>query len=815
MKISNLARFFALGFLAALLLAGCSNPITGLSPASGEPPAELRADPLAEPFTVDIRIGTGSSARTVAGPSSDRIKAGLRNFIQLIVVDDQGNLAALVEDRRENAGDADWTLAIESLDFRKTYSFLLLMGYWKHNGNYVYDDTEKPTLLAAGYKEQIVEQGGTITMEMWPVVVDTEFTTANSGVPAGSRTTAPVVTNGKPGAVSLLPVDWGVTWTVKRGGTSGNGFENLIKAQQAVDEDAGEDLLVKSKQTILKAGSRQTAPVTTNTATGNGITAALGSYTSGITNIGVRGSVQFKLEYVPFNLTDGRVWAGYNGESKFNLDGKTPPVWIIRNGVNDEAQDSATDFTNFGKEGNAAANGNGAVAFVVAADEGDPQNPKAGDLVIKDAAFVGPSNLTTAAIKFTTEGYAGQAAAYYAVVAGGTAAPEYSAYTTGLGSFAAGTDHQGTVTLGTANGNYDVYVVLFKDGKVSAPVKLNTAGRATGVQLNKSSLVLGIGKQETLIATVLPAETANKTVRWSTGASGVATVSNGTVRGISAGKTTITVTTEDGGHTAACEVTVLPANMVFVAGGTFLMGSPENEPERDSRETQHLVTLSSFYISKYELSQEEYRLYDPDHVNYFNGDNLPVELVSWYDAVKYCNWLSEQAGLTPVYKIKDENITNGENVTWDTSANGYRLPTEAEWEYACRAGTTTAFNTGDNITTDQANYKGDAPYNGNGAGIIRGTTVAVDSFAPNAWGLYNMHGNLWEWCWDRYVIDYYYNKPAAVTNPVGPDTGAGLLRGGALSADGRALRSATRGFDGQAGKQYNTGFRLVCGALPQ
>jgi formylglycine-generating enzyme required for sulfatase activity len=144
-------------------------------------------------------------------------------------------------------------------------------------------------------------------------------------------------------------------------------------------------------------------------------------------------------------------------------------------------------------------------------------------------------------------------------------------------------------------------------------------------------------------------------------------------------------------------------------------------------------------------------------------------------------------GLAPAYRI------NGTDVRWDRAANGYRLPTEAEWEYACRAGTTTAYNTGDTITTDQANY------NSNG-------TTAVGSYAPNPWGLYDMHGNVWEWCWDWYE-DY---TGAAQTDPAGPSAGGDrVLRGGSWGIIGGVIRSADRVDLIPSGRVIYAGFRPV------
>jgi len=245
----------------------------------------------------------------------------------------------------------------------------------------------------------------------------------------------------------------------------------------------------------------------------------------------------------------------------------------------------------------------------------------------------------------------------------------------------------------------------------------------------------------------------------------------------------------------------VPDNFIRINGGTFTMGSPANEPERDKNEgPQHHVTVSSFYMGKYEVTQKEYQEIMETNPSNFRGDNLPVERVSWYDAIEYCNKRSVKEGLTPVY------TRDGIHVTWNRNANGYRLPTEAEWEYACRAGTTTPFSTGNNITTSQANYNGNFPYNSNAKGEYWRKTTLVGSFEPNAWGLYDMHGNVFEWCWDRY--GNYASEPQ--TDPVGEAAGDyRVRRGGSWYNDASCMRSAYRDYSIPLSRNYFIGFRLV------
>jgi formylglycine-generating enzyme required for sulfatase activity len=243
---------------------------------------------------------------------------------------------------------------------------------------------------------------------------------------------------------------------------------------------------------------------------------------------------------------------------------------------------------------------------------------------------------------------------------------------------------------------------------------------------------------------------------------------------------------------------------VFIRGGTFTMGSPASEPERGTDETQHRVTVGDLYIAKSPVTQREWTAFMGNNPSEFKGDNLPVENVTWFDTVRFCNARSTREGLTPAYTI------SGETVAWNRSANGYRLPTEAEWEYACRAGTTTPFNIGNNITDKEANCYNNYGYNNNSSGRVTGgyigRTTLVNGYQANGWGLFDMHGNVADWCWDWYG-EY---STVAQTNPTGPATGTlRVNRGGGWNDFPKHIRSAYRAATPPGNGSFNLGFRLA------
>lgn len=235
--------------------------------------------------------------------------------------------------------------------------------------------------------------------------------------------------------------------------------------------------------------------------------------------------------------------------------------------------------------------------------------------------------------------------------------------------------------------------------------------------------------------------------------------------------------------------------LVMIPGGQFQMGSPDGKGY-DYERPQHLVAVQSFWMGKYPVTQAQWKAVavfpkverdlDPDPSN-FKGDNRPVEQVTWYDAIEFCQRLSKKTGCK------------------------YRLPSESEWEYGCRAGTTTPFHFGETITTDLANYDGNYTYNGGPKGEYRQETNSVDHFGiGNDFGLCDMHGNVLEWCQDHWHGSYKGSPTAGSPWLSENERVSRVLRGGSWDGSPRYCRSASRLGSVPDNRDFTFGFRVVC-----
>jgi formylglycine-generating enzyme required for sulfatase activity len=244
-------------------------------------------------------------------------------------------------------------------------------------------------------------------------------------------------------------------------------------------------------------------------------------------------------------------------------------------------------------------------------------------------------------------------------------------------------------------------------------------------------------------------------------------------------------------------------DMMLIPGGMFSMGSPETEKDRSPFESpQHRVTVQAFCMGKYPITQAQWQaVADQNSVlkpnpSEFTGDDLPVENISWNDATEFCAALSELTG------------------------REYRLPTEAEWEYACRAKTTTPFHFGETITTDLANYNGmdyedskwPGSYGDGPKGTHRRETTIASAFPPNVFGLHDMHGNVWEWCQDNWHSDYIGAPIDGSSWANKSNNDSHLLRSGSWTNDPQFCRSAFRGYRNSEARDKDVGVRVVCEA---
>lgn len=266
-------------------------------------------------------------------------------------------------------------------------------------------------------------------------------------------------------------------------------------------------------------------------------------------------------------------------------------------------------------------------------------------------------------------------------------------------------------------------------------------------------------------------------------------------------------------------------DMFLVPGASFMMGSPESEEERSPDEILHQVKVSSFLLGRYPVSQGLWRAVMGTEPFAFEGsDLLPAERTSWYDAIEFCNRLSLLEGLRPCYAY---GLLGTDTAAWpagwkdsphdailcDWKAEGYRLPTESEWELACRSGSSGPTPYGRVLTTEWANFSGLHQYGTDARGGFLGRTTAPGSYPPSPAGFYDIVGNVWQWCWDWYgkYPEGPLDDPRGGAFPAGPEAGSARrsLRGGSWQNYGSCLRSAYRMADDPRSRVDHYGFRLA------
>lgn len=257
--------------------------------------------------------------------------------------------------------------------------------------------------------------------------------------------------------------------------------------------------------------------------------------------------------------------------------------------------------------------------------------------------------------------------------------------------------------------------------------------------------------------------------------------------------------------------TIRSLDMIKIPSGSFTMGSPKSETrsDKDERPLHKVKIAKSFFMGKYEVTQKQYKMIMGVNPSKFLGDSLPVDSVSWVDIQKFMINLNQRVGCS-----KPDTLRLVDSSGLSAIPRGcFRLPTEAEWEYAARAGTKTAFSFGNSLDSSKAKFNSAQPYGGGSKGVAQETTFAVGSFNPNKFGLYDMHGNVVEWCHDWYDSESYiksFYRGSANSDPVNTKKAyKRVVRGGGWASNGRYLRAANRSKLTQDYRANTHGFRLV------
>lgn len=271
----------------------------------------------------------------------------------------------------------------------------------------------------------------------------------------------------------------------------------------------------------------------------------------------------------------------------------------------------------------------------------------------------------------------------------------------------------------------------------------------------------------------------------------------------------------------------LPLRLSFIDFGAMTLGSPPNERGRRGDERPHMIFIERpFLLGTYEVTQKQFQAVMGRNPSFFqkrgNGrgrvkniatQQFPVETVTWFDSLEFCNKLSAKDGYPKYYQLKDVKRDKGSIISATVKiigGNGYRLPTESEWEYACRAGTKTVYHFGDRSSGGDANFRSrrsTGAYGGRTSVIELKRSCRVGRYNPNAFGLYDMHGNVSEWVWDWYKTDYPKKYQKAGT---GPKTGRRkIIRGGSWMLDGKSCRSASRATNSPFAMKNYSGFRVA------